>query len=52
MEDNGISIRYDDGRSEFVLELTIKGLRTFEASDILLSEALANMAEQLDQEGV
>lgn len=52
MDNTGISIRYDDGRKEYVLELSIPHLRTFEASGSILSEAFNDLAEQLDQEGI
>lgn len=52
MERSGISLRFDDGRNEFIIELDIKGLRTFEASGSTVSEALTELAEQLDQEGL
>lgn len=52
MDNNGISIRYDDGRKEFIVSLDVKGFRSFEASGSILSEAFTELAEQLDQEGI
>lgn len=47
-----ISIRYDEGRNEYVLSLVIPGLRTLEASGSLISDAFQDMAEQLEGEGI
>lgn len=50
--DKVISVRFDDGRSEYVLELEIAGLQSFEASGTLLSDAVQDLAEQLAEAGV
>lgn len=47
-----IYIRYDDGRNEFVITLTVPGATTLEASGPLLSDAFQHMAEQLEGEGL
>ena len=47
----GITIRLDEVQG-FILNLTIAGLRDFEVSNQVLSLALQELAEQLENEGV
>lgn len=49
---HNVSIRFDDGRNEFVIELDIPGMTSLEASGSELSEAFQTMAEYLEQAGV
>lgn len=52
MDNTNITIRWDDGRREYVIELNVKGLGTFETTGGILSEAFQSMAEILEGEGV
>lgn len=52
MEQQGISIRYDEGRGEFVLSLAIKMVGDFEATGETVSDALSSLAEQLAEAGI
>ncbi len=45
---NEISIRYDDARRELVLNLSIPGIRDFEVSNSVLSLALLELSEQVE----
>jgi hypothetical protein len=52
MDNNGVSIRFDDGTNEFVTSLSVKGVGDFEGSGPELSDALVSLAEQLASAGV
>jgi hypothetical protein len=52
MENNGVSIRFDDGTNEFITNLSVKGVGEFEGSGPELSDALVSLAEQLAVAGV
>ena len=51
--DKVVTVRYDEGRYEFVLntQFGIPGLPEFEASGELLSDALQSLAEYLAEAG-
>lgn len=52
--DKIVTVRYDEGRYEFVLntQFGITGLPEFEASGHNLSEAFQTLAEYLEEAGV
>lgn len=52
--DRKVSIRYDEGRYEFVLntDLQIAGVPEFEASGPTLSEAFQSLAEYMEEAGI
>jgi hypothetical protein len=52
MADKNIFIRFDEGRNEYVVTLSIPGATELESSGTLLSDAFQNMAEQLEGEGL
>lgn len=54
MKDKAITIRYDDGRKEYVLtlELNLPGFGTFESSDAVLSEAVLTLGQYLEDAGI
>ena len=52
MAEKNVFIRYDEGRNEYVLTLSVPGATDLEASGALLSDAFQNMAEQLEGEGL
>lgn len=50
---NGITIRYDEQRGEFVVTLTVSGLlNTLESTGPELSQALMDLAYNLRSEGL
>ncbi len=50
--DKVITIRYDEGRKEYVLNLDIAGFTSFEASDAVLSEAVLTLGQYLEDAGI
>jgi hypothetical protein len=51
--DRKVSVRYDEGRYEFVLntDFQIPGIPEFEASGSSLSDAFQSLAEYLEEAG-
>lgn len=50
--DKAITIRYDEGMRQFVLTLVIEGVGTFEGYGRILSEALHDLTERLEDQGI
>ncbi len=50
--ERSITIRLDEGKLEYVLNLSIPGVRDFEVSSSVLSDAVGLLAQELEDEGI